>query len=152
MNQPEFVYVTFIATTQQKLWAALTNGEFTQQYWSNPRAPVQQRLESEWAIGSPIRFYMGDSVTVSVSGRVLEYEPIKRLCYTFELPTDRQEQMDISRVGFNLEPLEGGVIKLTLVHDQVSSQEVANHFGEGWIPVLSGLKSYLETGKTLLWA
>ncbi len=141
MNQPEFVYVTFIATTPEKLWAALTNPEFTQQYWFNQYNPEPYRLESDWQIGSPIRLYDTTSQALAVSGEVLECDPPKRLSYTFAAN---------SRVNFTLEPV-GSAVKLTLVHDRVQNQESANGFGKAWMPILCSLKSYLETGRALPW-
>lgn len=77
MSKPEFVYVSYIATTPQKLWDALTRGEFTKIYW------FDRRIESEWKTGSPLRFFDGDSERVTDSGKVLEYDPPHRLAYTF---------------------------------------------------------------------
>lgn len=56
-----------------------------------------------------------------------------------------------SKVSFTLEPI-GDTVKLTFIHDQVPSQEMADGFGKAWIPILSSLKSYLETGKPLQFA
>jgi uncharacterized protein YndB with AHSA1/START domain len=142
-KKPEFVYVTYIQTTPEKLWDALTHGEFTKQYW------YQRRIESDWSVGAPVRFYEGDSNTVTDSGKVLEANPPKRLSYTFRPEvSDEDRAMGFSRVTFTLEPQES-LVKLTLVHDELPDWETANSFREGWSPILSSLKTFLETGKPL---
>jgi uncharacterized protein YndB with AHSA1/START domain len=143
VSKPEFVYVTYIATTPEKLWAALTRGEFTKAYW------YDRRIESSWAPGSPVAFYDGDTSVRTDSGKVLEYDPPRKLAYTFK-PEFNEEvsKMPYSRVTFTLEPHEG-TVKLTLVHDELPDQETANAFREGWAPILSSLKTFLETGKPL---
>ena len=80
MNKPKFVYVTYIETTAEKLWRALTEGEFTKQYWFGIE------LKSEWKIGSPVKFTSGDHL--HVSGEVLEYRPHTRLAYSWRAETN----------------------------------------------------------------
>ncbi|HWW60037.1 MAG TPA: SRPBCC family protein [Thermoanaerobaculia bacterium] len=145
MSKPEFVFVSYIAAPIDKVFAALTRGEFTKLYWYN------RRLESDWTVGAPLKFYDGDSDTVTDSGQVVEFDPPRRLVYTFrpEFSDDVKEQFGTSRVSFTLEAKDEGVVKLTLVHDELPSQEMADAFREGWAPILSSLKTYLETGKPL---
>ncbi len=154
MGRPEFVYVTYIATTQAKLWEALTRGEFTKKYWYG------RRIESEWMVGSPVCFFDRDSDILTDSGVVLECDPPQRLVYTFR--TEYAElrrhgvshedaealQRGYSRVSFTLEPHEG-MVKLTLVHDELPDEQAARDFQEGWAPILSSLKTFLESGKPL---
>jgi uncharacterized protein YndB with AHSA1/START domain len=137
----EFVYVTYIATTPEKCWAALTSGAFTRTYW------YDRRIESDWKVGAPVNFYDGDSNTVTDSGEVLEYDPPKRLSYTFRNEFSG-EPTDMGRVTFTLEAHEN-LVKLMLVHDELPSEEMAIGFREGWAPILSSLKTFLETGKPL---
>ncbi len=82
MGKPEFVYVTYIATTPEKLWAALTRGEFTKRYWYG------RRIESNWTVGSPVKFFDGDSDVLTDSGVVLACNPPRRLVYTFRVEFD----------------------------------------------------------------
>jgi uncharacterized protein YndB with AHSA1/START domain len=143
MTKHEFVYVTYIATTPEKLWAALTSGDFTRSYW------YDRRIESAWKVGAPVRFYDGDSSTVTDSGEVLEVDPPRHLVYTFRPEFSKEAQaMGYSRVSFTIEPQEG-MVKLTLLHDDLPDEETATGFREGWSPILSSLKTVLETGKPL---
>jgi uncharacterized protein YndB with AHSA1/START domain len=143
MAKPEFVYVMYIATTAEKAWSALTRGEFTRQYW------YDRRLESDWRVGSSVRFFDGASDTVTDSGEVLECDPPRRLVYTFRSEVNEEARaMGESRVSFTLEAQEG-MVKFTLVHDRLPSEQIAADFREGWAPILSSLKTYLETGKPM---
>ncbi len=146
MGKPEFVYVTYIATTPEKLWAALTSGEFTKRYWYG------RRIESNWTVGSPVKFFDGDSDVLTDSGVVLECNPPRRLVYTFrfrvEFDADARKRGH-SRVSFTLEPRDR-MVKLTLVHDELLDEQAAKDFREGWAPILSSLKTMLESGKPLL--
>lgn len=140
----QFIYVSYIETTPEKLWQALTEGEFTRRYW------YDRRIQSDWRVGSPVRFFDGGSDTLTDSGEVLESEPFKRLVYTFRTEFDPEaKKLGYSRVSFTLEPTPEGLVKLTLLHDELPSQEMADGFREGWAPILSSLKTFLETGKPL---
>lgn len=143
MGRPGFVYVTYIATTAEKLWEALTQAEFTKKYWFG------RRIESDWQVGSPVRFFDGDSNDLTDSGVVLECDPPRRLVYTFQNEFDPEaRKLGSSRVSFTLQPHES-IVKLTVVHDDLPSEEIAEGFREGWAPILSSLKTFLETGKPL---
>lgn len=143
VTKPEVVYITYIATTPDQAWAALTGGEFTRQYW------YDRRIESAWRVGAPVRFFDGASNLVTDSGVVLECDPPRQLAYTFrnEVAGDRPAS-GYSRVRFTLEAHER-LVKLTLIHDELPDEETANGFREGWSPILSSLKTFLETGQPL---
>lgn len=143
MDGPEFVYVAYIATTPDKLWQALTSGAITRLYW------YDRRIESEWSVDSPVRFYDGDSNVVTDEGKVLQTDPPRRLSYSFRpVLNDEVQEMGTSRVSFTMEPVDG-MMKLTLVHDELRSEEEGAGFREGWSPILSSLKTFLETGKPM---
>jgi uncharacterized protein YndB with AHSA1/START domain len=72
MGKPEFIYVTYIETTPEKLWHALTDGDFTQRYWFGAR------LRSDWKVGSSFEMVRSNG-TVSDAGKVVEYDPPHRL-------------------------------------------------------------------------
>ncbi|HTE04371.1 MAG TPA: SRPBCC family protein [bacterium] len=153
MSKPEFVYVSYIATTAERMWAALTQGEFTQTYWFG------RRIESTWSVGAPVTFFDRGTDVRTDGGVVLECDPPRRLVYTFRPEPDEMRRWGMSeaeiarhssysRVSFTIEPHEG-VVKLTLVHDQLPDEQSARDFREGWAPILSSLKTLLETGKPL---
>ena len=143
MVRPYFVYVTYIATTPERLWEALTSGEFTRQYWGG------RRIQSDWNVGSPVTHVREDGGT-DWQGEVLESDPPRRLSYTFRmLISDRHRRERPSRVAFDLEPMGWGV-KLTLTHSESEENsatlETTRH---GWPAIMSSLKSLLETGSPL---
>jgi uncharacterized protein YndB with AHSA1/START domain len=142
MSEPKFVYVTYIATTPQALWQALTEGAFTRRYWFGTT------VESDWAVGSGVTFR--NDGELHDSGEVLEYEPYRRLSYTWRVEFHevfRRERP--SRVTFELEPV-GGEVKLTVTHDEFEpGSKVLGAVSNGWPLVLSSLKSLLETGHAL---
>jgi len=142
MEAPQFMYETYIATTPEKLWEALTLPEFTQEYWSDAR------IESNWKPGAPVRHVRGD-VTLN-SGEVLEYDPPRRLAYSWtvrHLP--EYEAEGASRVTFEIEPL-GPQVRLRVTHEGFQpGSKTLTLIGGGWPIVLSSLKTFLETGAPL---
>src|SRR3981189_2445949 len=98
MDQPKFVYKTVIATTPEKLWAALTSAEFSQQYW------YETSIESDWRVGSPVIYRRKGTITDQ--GTVLKFEPPRLLAYTFHPIFDEELRREApSRVTFELEAL-----------------------------------------------
>jgi len=147
-----FSYVIYIRTTAEKLWRALTEGDFSQQYW------VGFRIESDWKVGSPLSvrnpgFLEGKA---DITGSVLACDPPRLVTYTFGSSMDplAAERQGPSRVTYELAPV-GDLVKLTLTHENL----LPHDFGEkaltlrgvnnGWPAILSGLKSLLETGRAL---
>ena len=143
MPRPSFVYVTYIATTIERLYHALTSAEFTERYMFG------RRVESTWEVGAPVR-YLGRDGKVSDSGTVLEADPPRRLVFTWRVELDdalRDEGDGV--VTFELEPL-GGEVKLTVIHDGLSEDSgVYKGISGGWPKALASLKSLLETGRPL---
>ena len=142
MSKPEFVYVTYIETTPEKLWEALTDGDFTERYWFG------MRLRSEWKAGSTFEMVRTDG-TVSDAGKVVESDPPRRLAYTFINLSDKYKGEPTALATFVIEP-HGKLVKLTLTHEGFAEggQFLAG-ISNGWPVILSGLKSLLETGKAL---
>jgi uncharacterized protein YndB with AHSA1/START domain len=141
MSEPAMIHVTYIETTPEKLWAALTSAEFTTQYWFG------RRIESDWSVGSPVRFYDSESNGLTDSGEVLVYDEPKTLAYTFKnefLGTDEAP----GRVTFTIEPRSATVVKLQVVHDRIA-EDTVDGWRNGWGPILANLKTFLETGRTL---
>ncbi len=151
-NPPKFVYVTLIATTPEKLWEALTNPEFTAQYWGGTR------LESEWKPSSRIVFRWRDKIVHDDT--ILKSEPSKLLSYSFHpihIEELRSEQP--SRVTFEIEEYtgkssnQGPVVKLTVTHDEFPpDSKIFPMICQGWPDILSSLKTLLETGKAIEFA
>jgi len=142
MSKPEFVYVTYIETTPDQLWRALTDGDFTERYWFGVR------LRSDWKVGSSFEMVHGDG-TVSDAGKVVEVEPPKRLAYTFVNLSDKYRDDLPALATFELEP-HGKLVKLTLTHKGFTpDSKMLPAISKGWPAILSSLKSLLETGKPL---
>jgi len=142
MSKTEFVYVTYIKTTPEKLWKALTTSEFTKQYW------FDTAVESDWKVGSSLALRPEGNGAV-MKGKVLKNNPYKELSYTWDFPNSEKAAAYPSRVTFSLEQDNDTVI-LTVVHDELEAgSEMSKGISRGWPLVLSSLKSLLETGKAL---
>ncbi len=142
MSKPEFIYVTFIETTPDKLWAALTSSEFSRQYWFGTE------LRTDWAIGSPFALVMNGTPTDV--GEILEFDPPRRLSYTFRhVLQDELRNEKPTKVVFKLEP-HGKLVKLTLTHEGFAdASKLLDGVSKGWPAIISSLKSLLETGTAL---
>jgi uncharacterized protein YndB with AHSA1/START domain len=143
MAGERFVYVTYIRTTPEKLWKALTEPEFTRAYW------VGTWQDSTWLPGASWKLMIPDG-RVGDSGEVLESERPRRLVLRWRnefVPELRAEGW--SRCTFEIVP-EKDVVKLTVTHemDKPGSTFIAK-VSEGWPMILSSLKSLLETGQAL---
>jgi uncharacterized protein YndB with AHSA1/START domain len=142
MSKPEFVYTTYIETTPEELWRALTDGDFTERYWFG------HRVVSDWKVGSPYRFTHVVKSTPP-EGKVLISEPPKKLAYTWNGCSEELKRERTSRVTFDIEP-RGKVVKLTVTHDNLDEAGLTFlGISEGWPMVLASLKSLLETGRVL---
>ncbi|HEV2779176.1 MAG TPA: metalloregulator ArsR/SmtB family transcription factor [Actinophytocola sp.] len=156
MGSPEFVYTTYIDTTPERLWRALTDPAFTRRYWG-------ATFETDWAVGSPMVWGENGRRIADPAQTVLEYDPYRRLSYTWHtftpewaeaagigeevLATISAERR--SKVTFTLEP-HGDLVKLTVVHDDFEpGSTVLQLVSQGWPQVLASLKTLLETGHPL---
>jgi uncharacterized protein YndB with AHSA1/START domain len=142
MSKPEFVYVTYIETTPEKLWAALTTSEFSRRYWWDTH------VVSDWKVGPPFSLVLNGKTTDV--GEILEADPPRRLSYTFRHILNEAARNEwASRVTFVLEP-HGTLVKLTLTHQDFADNSVTlDGISKGWPAILSSLKSLLETGEPL---
>ena len=140
----KFVYVTYIHTTAEKLWAALTTPEFTKQYWFGAT------LETDWKAGSPWKMKFADG-RVTDAGEILESDPPRRLVlkWRHELNSELKAE-GYSRCEMAIEEKDG-VAKLTIAHeiDVAEPSKFIAAVSGGWPKILSNLKSLLETGKTI---
>src|SRR6202022_1609479 len=110
MSKPEFVHTPYIETSTEKLWQALTDGDFTERYWFG------HRVTSDWMVGSPYKFARQGAP--STEGKVISSAPFKRLAYTWDSCSPEAQRECISRVTFDLEP-RGEIVKLTGTHDDL---------------------------------
>jgi len=142
MSKPEFVYVTYIETTPEKLWEALTSSDFSRRYWFGTE------LQSDWRIGSSFAL-VTNGITSDV-GEVLEFDRPRRLSYTFNhILRDDLRNAEPTKVVFTLEP-HGPLVKLTLIHEGFAkADKLRDAISTGWPAILSSLKSLLETGSAL---
>jgi uncharacterized protein YndB with AHSA1/START domain len=144
MTKPSFVYVTYIASTPEKVFAALTSAQATEKYWFG------NALISDWKVGSPMT--MTRKGVTAVKSTILENDPPRRLAYTFSSQHDGLDKEKPSRVVIDIEQQKDQV-KLTVTHDDFEpGAETFKRIGQGWPLVLSSLKSFLETGTSRLTA
>ncbi len=143
MPGSQFVYVTYIRTTPEKLWDALTKSEFTRLYW------CETSHESDWTPGSSWRIMIPDG-RVADSGEILEIEPHRKIVLTWrnEFKPEMHEE-GYSRLTYELEP-QGDTVKLTLIHEMDKpGSKLIEAVSTGWPAILASLKSLLETGEPL---
>ena len=142
MPKPEFVYVTYIKTTPEKLWDALTSSEFSKRYW------FDTELRSDWRVGSSFALVMNGTTTDV--GEILEANRPRRLSYTFRHVLDDDLRAEpATKVVFTLEP-HGDLVKLTLTHEGFADgSKLLDGISRGWPAILSNLKSLLESGQAL---
>ena len=142
MSKPEFVYVTYIETTPEKLWEALTDGDFTERYWFGAR------LKSDWKVGSSFEMLREDG-TVSDRGEVIEVDRSRRLAYTFVNISEKYKNDRPALATFVIEPY-GKLVKLTLTQEGFAEgSKFLDGISKGWPAIMSSLKSILETGHPL---
>ncbi len=145
MAKSTFKYVTYIRTTPEKLWHALTTTEVIKQYWFGMTA------DSDWKAGSTWRLYDDHEGSLMDSGKILESVFQKRLVRSWlnEWKPELKAEGD-SHCVYEIEPI-GSSSKLTVTH---SMERLDSGFikavSEGWPMILSNLKSLLETGNVAL--
>jgi uncharacterized protein YndB with AHSA1/START domain len=144
MARSTFVYVTYIRTTPEKLWSALTDVEFIRRYWFG------MQCESQWTTGSSWRLTSGDGQIMD-AGEIVAAEPPRRLVIRWQ----HQSKPELKAEGDSLCTMElepsGSAVKLSITHtiEREPSKFILAVSG-GWPKVISNLKSLLETGVTAL--
>jgi len=143
MSKPEYLYETWIRTTPERLWEALTSPAFTRQYFH------AMTIESDWTPGAPVRFLYDDG-RPGVEGIVLAVEPCTRLSYSWRFVFDEKyAQERPSRVSFEIEQ-RGPSCRLRVIHDDFDADSlVLPMISAGWSSIVCSLKSLLETGAAL---
>jgi len=144
MAKSTFVYVSYIRTTPQKLWSALTEVEFMKQYWFG------MHCESRWTAGSSWKMVSGDG-GITDAGEIVEAEPPRRMVIRWrheKMPELKAEGDSLCTI--ELEPC-GAAVKLSITHtiEREPSRFIAA-VSNGWPGIISNLKSLLETGTVAL--
>ena len=137
-DKPDFVLVTYIRTTPQALWDALTKPELTAQYY------YATMVETDLKVGGPFRYRTNDG-SIMLDGEVVELEPLRRIVSTF-IPSWAKESQP-TRVMFDIEPI-GETVKFTITHHDYAKANAG--VDNGWPIVIASLKTLLETGRPLV--
>lgn len=153
MEKPTFVYATYIRTTPEKLWEALTKGHFSEKYWMGFHFEVEEKVGGKVRILPP----KGMEQYGDHAGEVLACEPCRKLVYTWN-PKDKPElakkRDGLSRVTYELKPM-GALVRFRLIHENLLPEDIEkdpNTFhgiNNGWPAIISSLKSLLETSDAL---
>ncbi|MBU1335108.1 MAG: SRPBCC family protein [Alphaproteobacteria bacterium] len=138
-----FVYVTYIQSTPDKVFQAITRPELARRYWGHENV-------SDWQPGSRWEHIRAnDERTVELVGKVVEVSPPKRLVMTWTNASQEADPDSYSRVTFDIEEYDD-MVRLTVAHDELlAGGGMAKGISKGWPIVLSSLKSFLETGRAL---
>lgn len=144
MSKPNFVYVTYINTTTEKLWNALIDPAQNKLYW------FDHRNVSDWKVGSTWEHLNDDHEgRVDVVGKVLESNPPRKLVVSWAAPAEAGDAAKTSRVTYDIE-LVKGTARLMVTHEDLEPEsKMLKSISMGWPMVLSSLKTFLETGKPM---
>jgi len=149
MKKPDYVYVSYISTTPEKAWKALTETDMMREWWVDPVAGCARVNVSDWKPGSRWEHTRTDgSGTVDIVGKVVEHNPPHRLVFTWARPNEFEDESKHSRVTFDIEKYGDDLVRLTVTHDELD-EAMLNGISGGWPKVLSNLKTFLETGSAL---
>jgi len=153
VNAPMHVYEIYIRATPERIWQALTDSELVKRYYFG------SVIESDFKPGSPIVYKQPDSGRIDIQGEVLEADPPRKLVHGWTAGYDPDLAVEAeSRVTWEIEPQDGGITRLTVVHDLTGAPQLQlllsgamedGGAGGGWAWVLSDLKSVLETGSRM---
>lgn len=140
-EKTSFVYVTYIRSSAEKVFDAITKPEIARRYWGHENV-------SDWKPGSAWEHVRAnDERTVQVVGKVVEAAPPTRLVISWAGASQADDAGSYSRVSFDIEPLKD-MVKLTVTHDELEAGSgMDKGIRQGWPIVLSSLKSLLETGQ-----
>ena len=143
-SESRFVYVTYIRTTPERLWEALTSSEFMKQYWFG------MHCESQWTAGSSWKLVSGDG-RIFDAGEIVEAEPPRRLVIHWQHQNRPELKAEgESRCTMELEPI-GNAVKLSITHTiGRKPSKLIEAVSGGWPKILANLKSLLETGAIAL--
>ena len=136
-----FVYVTYILSTPEKVFEAITKPEIARRYWGHENV-------SDWQPGSKWQHIRAnDERTLELVGAVIEVSPPSRLVISWANASQADDPASYSRVTFEIAEYDN-MVRLTVSHDELEvGSGMARGVSEGWPAVLSSLKSFLETGR-----
>jgi uncharacterized protein YndB with AHSA1/START domain len=138
----EKVYEIFIKTTPERLWDAITDPEQRAKY-NFGAAP-----SNEWTVGATLDMNAGGGTVELGDGEVLEVDPPRRLVHTMRaLWSDDVKSEGFSKVTWDIEQIEDSCL-LTITHSELRDDANPELYG-GWPMIVSGLKTWLETGELL---
>ena len=152
------VYEVYIKASAEKVWDAITDPEWTQKYAYQSRQEVEPRPGGAFKAFATDDMRQYGAPEVIIDGEVIEFDPPRKLVHTWHAYFSEETTAEPpTRLTYELEETAGGFTRLTLVHEfedaPVHAQIVASRWtegaGGGWSWILSDLKSFLETGKTL---
>jgi uncharacterized protein YndB with AHSA1/START domain/DNA-binding transcriptional ArsR family regulator len=136
---PKHVYEVYIQAPAERVWQAITDPEITRQYYYG------STVESDWKPGSPL-IYRNPDGSEAIQCEIVEADPPHRLVHTFFFPGTHESP---SRVTWTIEE-RGAATLLSLVHDEFDGEtSTYRSVAHGWVPILSGLKTLLETGRPI---
>jgi uncharacterized protein YndB with AHSA1/START domain len=140
-EKTSFIYVTYIRSTPQKVFDAITKPEIARLYWGHENV-------SDWKPGSGWQHVRANEQrSVELVGKVVEVQPPTRLVMTWANASQAQDPESYSRVSFDIVEYEE-MVRLTVTHDELEAGSgMAKGITQGWPAVLSSLKSLLETGQ-----
>lgn len=140
-EKTSFVYVTYIRSTQEKVFEAIMKPEITKRYWGHENIS-DWKPESKWE-----HVRANEERKVNIVGKVVEVQAPRRLVITWANPAQADDPESYSRVSFDIEPYDD-MVRLTVTHDELEAGSgMAKGIQQGWPIVLSSLKSLLETGE-----
>lgn len=137
---PDHVYSVYVKASPERVWRAITDGVETEQYYYGTR------VGSDWKVGSRITYDYPDG-TLAADGEVLDIDPPRRLMMTFHARWDPEVEAEGPvRMTWELEP-QGEATKLTVITSGLrAGSRTEQQFSGGIVYIVSGLKTYLETG------
>jgi uncharacterized protein YndB with AHSA1/START domain len=138
-----FVYVTYIVSTPDKVFEAITRPDVARRYWGHENV-------SDWKVGSKWEHIRADDErTLQLVGKVVEISPPSRLVISWANASQAADPASHSRVTFAIEDHKD-MVKLTVTHDELEAGSgMETGIRKGWPIVLSSMKSFLETGRGL---
>lgn len=139
-KKTSFTYLTYVRTTPEKVFEAITKPDITRQFWGHENV-------SDWKPGSNWQHIRANKDRpVEIVGKVVEISPPGRLVTTWAAESQADDPDSYSRVTYEIEDY-GTMVRLTVIHDELEAGSgMAAGISKGWPLVLSSMKSFLETG------